>query len=387
MRESLYLDAIATTPLSEVVRQQMLPYLGERYGNPAGAHSRALDCRDAVEDARTDVRSFIGAGERASVLFTGSGTEANNLAVLGLMREKNRPGRIIISAIEHPSITGACAALQREGHEVVSLPVDSVGSVSTEALAKELQAGGADLVVSHLSNYDIGVKQDLVAIGQCCRESNAVLLVDATYGAGWNPVSMQELGVELLTLSPHRFGGPAGVGMLVLSPGIEISPLMYGGTQEYGLRPGFSAVAQMVGAGAACAEAQENGAAWAQQTEKLQRYFLNQLSKSLNGFRINGPAPGIQRDPHHISFSIEQVEGEAVLLNLDLKGVQVTSNTGCVSVSEKVSPVLLAIGVEKSLAAGTLVVGLLPEHTEEELARAVELIGLAVERVRQLFNR
>ncbi len=382
MPESLYLDAIATTRISEPVREQMRPYLDTAYGLPTGAHSLALDARDAVEAARASVLSFADAPARSSCIFTGSGTEANNLGLLGAMRRRGSSARVITSSIEHPSVAGACQALEREGFQIIRLPVDHLGMLAVDDVKEVIQAG--DLLVTHLANYDIGTKQSLVELGALSHEMQSTFMVDATHGAGWNELSMSRCGADLVTLAPHRFFGPAGVGVLLVRPGVEIDPIYFGGMQESGLRPGSSSVALLVGAGAACGEAAKLQSLWQEQTAALQVEFTRQLSEKLTEFQINGPAPGMLRDPHHLSLSIGYVEGEAILLNLDLRGIQLTSQTGCVTASDKVSPVLRAIGVDQELALGTLVIGLLPEQTTADVARVVDAMVSAVGRVREM---
>jgi len=382
MPESIYLDAIATTPVSDSVRQRMLPYLGETYGLPSGAHTLALNARDALEESRNACREFMDTSDRTACVFAGSGTEANNLALLGYIRRNGTGSRVVTSVIEHPSILGACDSLEGNGCEVVRLRVDPDGRLSPDEVADCIDQG--DLFVTHLANYDIGTKQDLTELGQICRRAGAVFMVDATYGAGWNEFSMNELGVDLATFSPHRFFGPAGVGALMVGQGMELQPLYFGGNQEFGLRPGSGSMASMIGAGAACTEAGKHHKDWIQAVTVLQCDFMQLLSEELTEFQLNGTALGIERDPHHLSLSIRGVEGEAVLLNLDLKGVQLTSNTGCVTASEKVSPVLGMVGVEQEMAMGTLVAGLLPYHTKEEIRRSVDLLVAATERVRSM---
>lgn len=382
MPASLYLDAIATTRISDPVRQSMLPFLDKMFGIPSGAHSLALDARDAVAEARESCLQFIGAVKRSSCIFTGSGTEANNLAILGYARRTGKSTRIFTSSIEHPSVTGACEALERDGYEVTRLAVDEWGRVDFSPLSGQARAG--DLVVTHLANYDIGTKQDLSEVVRVCQSVGAVLLVDATFGAGWNTLDMAEAGVDMVTFSPHRFFGPSGIGVLVTRPGVELDPLYYGGSQEFGLRPGTSSVAHAVGAGMACREAMAHMTEWAAATSDHQRDFLTLLLEKVTEVRLNGMEPGVERDPHHISFSVLGIEGEALLLNLDLKGIELTSNTGCVTASEKISPVLRTIGVSEELALGTMVAGLLPEHRAEDIEHAVDVMVSSVARIRSM---
>ncbi|MEM1158939.1 MAG: aminotransferase class V-fold PLP-dependent enzyme [Verrucomicrobiota bacterium] len=382
MSESLYLDAIATTRISDSVRERMMPYLDQNYGLPAGAHTMALDARDAVEASREECLEFIMAPERSTCVFTGSGTEANNLGLLGFVRARKQTSRVITTQIEHPSILGACDILEQEGHEIVRLEVDKAGRLSPTAAAAVLSQG--DLLVTHLTNYDLGTRQNVIELGRMTQKVHAMLMVDATFGAGWNEFSMQEAGADLVTWAPHRFFGPTGVGILVARAGIHLQPLYYGGNQEHGWRPGSGSVAHMVGAGAACQEAQKRQGGWIAAVSVHQLEFMRQLSEQLTEFQLNGAELGPDRDPHHLSFSIRGVEGEAVLLNLDLKGVQLTSNTGCVTAADKISPVLKAIGVEQELATGTLVAGLLPDYSSKEICRAVELLVTAVQHVRSM---
>ncbi|MEM6885656.1 MAG: aminotransferase class V-fold PLP-dependent enzyme, partial [Verrucomicrobiota bacterium] len=302
--------------------------------------------------------------------------------LMGYVRAQGKKCRVVTTAIEHPSILGACDALADTGHEIIRLEVDSTGFVLPDAVVDVLKPG--DLLVTHLANYDIGTRQALSELGQIARNVKAVFMVDATFGAGWNEFSMQSVGADIVTLAPHRFFGPAGVGVLIVGPGVELKPLYFGGAQEYGWRPGSQSVANIVGSGAACSEAMLNGEAWRESTAQSRCDFVRLLEDKLSEFQLNGASLDAGRDPHHLSISIRGVEGEAVLLNLDLKGVAVTSNTGCVTAADKISPVLKVIGVELELATGTLVIGLLPEHSSGDMTRAVDLLVSAVERIRSM---
>ncbi|MEM6821505.1 MAG: aminotransferase class V-fold PLP-dependent enzyme [Verrucomicrobiota bacterium] len=382
--QALYLDAIATTPVAPEVREAMLPYLSEFYGNPTGAHSQSLEIKDALESARAQVRSFCNTIDENPVVFTGSGSEANGLAILGFMRALERKGRLICSSGEHPSILGAVDVLEREGHDVIRVGLDHRGESDLEGAQKAIKSSSFDLVITHLSNYDVGTRQNLEQWGQLAKEAKARFMVDATYGAGWSPFSMKELGVDIVTLAPHRFFGPAGTGCVVFRRGIQLQPLFYGGTQELGLRPGMPAVANIVGSGKACEIAGCQSSDWMESCSKLQKALVDGCLSRMDHISLNGAELGSGRDPHHISLAIEFVEGESIVLRLDLKALRLTSNTGCISASEKVSPVLKQMGVARDLSLGTVVMGVLPDQTTAEMDLAVDRISEAVGKVREM---
>ncbi|MGF1678292.1 MAG: cysteine desulfurase family protein [Candidatus Methylacidiphilales bacterium] len=384
MRRPLHLDAIATTPLATSVREAMLPFLEGLTGHPGGVHSSANRLDEAKENARQLIRAFSGATESGRVIFTGSGTEAVNLAVMGWARARAKPAHIVSTLIEHPALDGALARLRKEGHRITFIPVDANGFPLLEELERCVRKQPIDLLATHLAHYEIGTRQNVIELGKFCRRTGARFFLDATHGMAWNPLSMADHGVDLLAFSPHRFFGPAGVGVLVAATGIPLAPLYDGGMQEEGLRPGTGSVPLIVGAGAACDLAMREAPTWQETTQKYQHQFKEILSSTLEEIRWGGPEPGLQRDPHHLQLSVGYVESEAVALFADLRGVQFTSGTGCLRPEEKGSRTLRVLGMEPEFRTGNLIFGLLPDLTDQDVEDAAGVVVQAVQRVRSM---
>lgn len=381
---SLYLDAIATTPVAPEIRLALEPWLSDQFGNPSGGHSRALDVRETIDEVRESVREFCGASGDDQVVFTGSGTEGNALGVVGFFRGLEREGTLLISKGEHPSLLEAARLIEREGHRVIRVGLQSSGLLDLNSVEESCRDHKVDLVSTHLANFDSGAVQPVQELARTAHRWGARVFIDGTTGAAWNSFSLKDTGADVFTFSPHRFFGLPGLGVLVKKKGLVFRPLYSGGQQESGLRPGMENIPGIVAAGAACRLATQNADQWRFSTGLLQKRFLESCRQQIGFTHLHGPEPGRERDPHHLNIAFECTEGEAVLLNLDLKGVQCTSQTGCVSAAEKVSHVLIEMGISRQQSLSSLLFGFLPTQSEEEIIQAVVSLQVAVARIREM---
>lgn len=344
--EPIYLDYAATTPVRPEVRDAMAPYLTEQFGNPNSSHSWGRQARAALEDARDRVAGILGAGHE-EIVFTGCGTEADNIAVLGRWRALRRAasgsaaaGAVVCSAIEHSAVLNAARAAAAEGATLVILGVDEDGRVDPDALDEALPRRPA--VVSVMwGNNEVGTIQPVAELGARCREAGVAFHTDAIQAFGKVPVRVDRTPCDMLSLSAHKFGGPKATGVLYVRREIELLPVTFGGGQERGLRPGTQAVASAVGLAVAAELAAGEQAAERRRMEALRE----RLEAGLRGFvpelRING---GGERLPHVLNVSIPGADQATLLMALDLEGVAVSGGSACHSGAVEPSHVLLALG-------------------------------------------
>ncbi|MGB9886864.1 MAG: cysteine desulfurase family protein [Moorellales bacterium] len=376
---SVYFDHSATTPLRPEVLQAMLPYLTERYGNPSSLHRWGREAREALERARYDVAALIGARPE-EVVFTSGGTEANNLALIGAARAYSRRGRhVITSAIEHHAVLDAALYLKRLGFEVSLVPVTADGLVQVEEVERAITADTILISIMHANN-EIGTVQPIDAIGRLAREKGIVFHTDAVQSAGKVPVNVDELGVDLLALSAHKFGGPKGVGALYVRKGIRLEPLLHGGDQERRRRPGTENLAGIVGLGAAAELARRELPAEARRLAGLRDRLLSRLLSLLPEAIITGHRE--RRLPNHASVCVPGVAAEAVLTELDRLGVAASSGSACTAGSQAPSHVLTALGFPPDLARGALRFTLGWGNTEADVDYLLEVLPPLVERLR-----
>jgi cysteine desulfurase len=370
--QPLYLDHASTTPVRPEVAVAMRPYLGERYGNPSSSHAAGRAARAALEGARERVAASLGASP-SEIVFTGGGSEADNLAVLGRWRATG--GGVALSAIEHSAVRRSAAAAAREGASVTTLAVDEDGRLDEGALAESLE--GPLAVVSVMwGNNEIGVIQPVDRIAEACRARDVVFHTDAVQAVGHVPVSVEAVPLDLLALSAHKFGGPTGMGALFVREGVALQPLVHGGGQERGLRAGTSNVAGAVG----LAEALElaNGELEAE-TRRLGalRDRIQAALVALPATRVNGA--GADRLPHVLSVAVAGVDPDVLVPSLDLAGLAVSSGSACHSGASTPSHVLLAIGAAED---ATIRISLGWTTTEEEVDAAIRRLVEVIERVR-----
>ncbi|MCH9698033.1 MAG: cysteine desulfurase [Gammaproteobacteria bacterium] len=345
----IYLDHNATTPVSPDVLDAMLPFLGKQFGNPSSLYRSGRTARTAIDVAREQVAALAGV-TASQVIFTSGGTEANNLAMIGLSREL-KPGKVAVSAIEHPSVLSpAQDYLSTQNWQTVVLPVNSSGIVDTRLIC-DAQAGVFGLVSVMLANNETGVLQDISALSNQCKQKNSLLHCDAVQAFGKIPVDFNALGVTTLSVSSHKINGPKGVGALIIDPGVKLSALCYGGGQEQTLRPGTENVAAIVGFGKAAELARTGLADHYQKLLSLRETLMQQL-QTIEGCRIF--SDNVERLPNTVQFAIDGVDGEMVLMMLDQAGIAVSSGSACASGSNAPSHVLQAMQVDAATARGAI---------------------------------
>ena len=379
----IHLDALSgATPAPEVLAA-MRPFLAEDFGNPASVHGRGLTAREALAQAREQVAGLVGAAPE-QIVFTSNGTEANNLAVKGAAwASRARGGHIVLSAIEQPSVDRAVTFLESTGFTATRVPVDGCGRVSPAAIAAAITPQTL-LICLHHAHHDLGVVQDIATVGRLAAERGIPLHVDATASAGWLPLDMRAMNIALLTLAPHRFHGPQGVGVLCRDRRVPLTPLLHGGVQEDGLRGGTENVAGIVGAGVAAALAARDLPAHAERAARLQRQLFEGLRDIVPHLRLNGPPLGADRLCSHLNLSFEFLEGEGLALSLDLQGVAIGSGAACTTGKTAVPPALAAIGLDAALARGNVLLSLGRDNTAEEIAQVLDLMPKQIAKLRAL---
>jgi cysteine desulfurase len=377
----VYLDNAATTPLLPEVREAMMPYLGDVFGNPSSLHDWGDGAREAIETARDQVAGLIGANAE-EIIFTGSGTEANNLAVKGLALAQQAKGKhVVVSAIEHFSVLHSARTLEKWGFEVSEVPVDKYGVVDPEDVRRSLRKDTI-LVSIMQANGEVGTIEPIAEIAKITRESNVVFHTDAVATAGTIPVDVKELGVDALSLAGNQFYGPKGVGALWVRKGVRLMPLLDGGIQEGGRRAGTENVPAIVGLGKAAELAKANMAKRVKQLTPLRDRLLKELPAKIERVVVTGHPQN--RLPGHASFCVEFIEGESMLMLLNSQGIAVSSGSACTSRALKASHVLIAMGISHELAQGSILFTLGIDNTAEDVDYVLETMPPIVDRLRQM---
>lgn len=380
----VYLDHQSTTPVLTEVFEGMKPYFTEAFGNPSSLHQRGLQAREALAQARAQVAALINAESPDDILFTSGGTESANLAVKGTAYANQRRGNhIVVSEIEHPAVLNSVDFLEKQGFACTRIKVDSNGWVDPEAVRAALTERTLLICVHHV-NHDIGAIEPIREIGLIASERGIPLFVDAVASGGWLPIDVRSLGANLLSLSPHRFYGPKGVGILYRQRRARVAGILHGGVQEGGRRAGTENVPSIVGAGLACAAAMRELPQRTAHTAKLQRLLWEGLKTKIPYIQLNGPELGPQRISTNLNICTEFIEGEGQLLRCDVQGIAVASGSSCVSKSLKISHVLSAIGLDHALAQGNLILSLGKDNTEEEISYVVDTFARIVRQLREM---
>lgn len=372
----LYLDYNATTPIAPEVVEAMLPYLWQRFGNASSAHTYGADAREAIRRARVAVGDLLNADADA-LLFTGSGTEANNLAIEGVVRA-SRPRRthVITSAIEHPAVMEVGRWLATQGVRVSTLPVDEHGRVHPGELEREI--GPDTLLVSVMyANNEVGTIQPIAELAEIAHRAGALMHTDAAQAVGKIPVDVEALGVDLLTVAGHKFYAPKGVGALFVRPGARVAPVLHGAGQERGVRPGTEAVAQIVALGAAARMAAAGLAAEGVRLRALRDRLEAGLGRALGAevMRRNGHAE--ERLPGTLSVSFRGVRADALLARIADR-VAASAGSACHAHDVRLSPVLQAMGLDPEWGMGTLRLSVGRYTTEDEVDEAVSVIAAGI---------
>jgi len=376
-----YLDHIAATPLRPEVFEAMRPFLTDSFGNPQSLHAAGREALAAVDAAREEVAALIGASA-SEIHFAASGSEANNFAVKGLATGQQARGRhIVVSAIEHTSVLNSVKALERSGFSATLVPVDRDGRVDPAAVEGALTKDTV-LVSVMTANSEVGTVEPVAGIAAVCRARNILFHTDAVAAAGNMPLDVKALGVDALSLAGDQFYGPKGTAALYVRKGARILPLIDGGIQEGGRRGGTENVAGIVGLGRAAALARAEMPARVAAMTLLRDRLLDELPRRIPHVVVTGSRT--DRLPHHGSFCVEFVEGEAMLLFLDMKGIAASSGSACTSKSLKVSHVLLAMGYDHAIAQGSLIFSLIDGTTGADIDTLLEAFPPIVERLRAM---
>jgi cysteine desulfurase len=377
----VYLDYAGCAPVDPRVVAVMRPFLEGGVGNPAAPHSLGLEARAALDSARAKVARLVG-GAPSGLIFTAGATEANNLAIRGIA-ERTAGRHVVCSGIEHVSVLNSCRELERRGYGVSLVPVDRDGRVDPAAVRGALRPDTA-IVSIMLANGEIGTIQPIHEIGRVTRDRHVPFHVDAVGAAGYLPISVDEHGIDVLTLSGNDFCGVPGAGALWVRPGIEIAPLAVGGAQEGGIRPGTENLPAIVGMGVAADLARAEGAADAARLRLLRDRLLGVI-ESLPGSRVTG-ARGEGRLPYHASAVLTGVKADSVLMELDLHGVSAASGSACAAPTGQASHVLRAIGCGREEVEGSLCFTLGRWTTAAEIDAVTDLLPGVVARVRRLAS-
>ena len=373
----VYLDYNATSPLAPAVREAMLPYLGARFGNPSSRHEFGRHARAAVDEARSRVAAAVGA-HPTEVVFTSGGSEANNLFLKGVA-ERRRPGTLGVSAIEHPCVREPARQLRRAGWSLRVIGVDDQGRVDAADYAATLALRPA-LVSVMLANNETGVIQDVPALAAAARSAGVLFHSDAVQALGKVPVDFRALGVNALTLSAHKIGGPLGAGALVVDKRVDLAPLVAGGGQERGLRSGTENVPAIVGFGVACELAM---AGLVQGSERLAalRRVVEEGVAALGGEVFSRAA---DRLPNTVFFALADLDGETLVGRLDRAGYAVASGSACSSANPEPSATLLAMGVARDVARGAVRVSLGRDTREQDVHGFLATLQETVRELRRL---
>ena len=380
--ERIYLDHAATTPVDPRVVEAMIPYFTANFGNPSSIYQEGQRAKRAIEESREKVAELLGAADAREIVFTGGGSEADNLAITGVARAYREKGNhIITSAIEHHAVLETCKDLEKHGFTVTYLPVDEYGLVDPEAVREAITGQTILISVMHANN-EVGTIQPIAEISKIAHEKGVLFHTDAVQTVGSIPLDLKELGVDLLSLSAHKFYGPKGAGALYVKRGTRLRRLIHGGAQERRLRAGTENVAGIVG----LTNALELAVAGLDKTVphlvELRDYFIKELLARVDHVKLNGHPT--KRLPGNISVSFEFVEGESILLNLDRKGIAASSGSACTSGSLDPSHVLLAMGISHETAHGSLRLTLGKENTKEQLDYVLGVLEETVTRLREI---
>lgn len=381
MEQFVYADNAATTKLSPAVLEAMMPYLTEEYGNPSSLYRFGNHAKRAIEQARKEVADVLGA-EPFEILFTGGGTEADNW-VKEIMRSLKARGKnhFITSAVEHHALLHSAQRLQKEGFEVTFIPVDREGQIDPEQVRAAIRPE-TGLVSIMFANNEIGTIYPIQEIGAICRQAGVLFHTDAVQAAGHLPINVKEMNIDLLSLSAHKFHGPKGVGAFYCRRGIPLASLIDGGAQERGKRAGTENVAGIVGLGAALRLANEEMPETSARVSAMRDRLIDGILQTVPMCRLNGPRHN--RLPGNCNISFLGIEGESLLLRLDLAGIAASSGSACASSSLDPSHVLLAIGLPHEVAHGSVRLSLSDYNTEEDVDYILEKLPEIVSTLRSM---
>jgi cysteine desulfurase len=376
----VYMDYAATTPVDPRVFEAMKPYFSEKYGNSVSLHKQGREAKEALETSRKTIAAMMNA-KPSELIFMGSATESANMALKGVAFANKKKGKhIVTSKIEHHCVLEPARWLERQGFEVTRLPVDEFGFVDTSQLEEAIRKDTILVSVMHANN-EIGTIQDIEAIGKICREKGVYFHSDAAQSFGKLPIDAKKMNLDLLSISSHKMYGPKGVGGLYIRKGTKIEPLLHGGGHEFRKRSSTVNVAGVVGFAEAARIQQKEMASDAKTQTALRDKLINELLKIEDAYLNGHPT---ERLPNNANFWFAYIEGESLLLQLDMNGVSASTGSACSSESLEASHVLLALGLKPQEAHGSLRLSLGKYTTGEDVDYVLEVVPKAVERLRQI---
>ncbi|WMW21944.1 cysteine desulfurase NifS [Methanolobus mangrovi] len=376
----IYMDHSATTRVDSLVVDAMLPYFSEMFGNSSSLHSFGMEAAEALSMARKQVAEAIGALPE-EIIFTSGGTESDNLAIRGVIPHNSGKKHIITSVVEHPAVLNTCAYLESLGHEVSYIQVDGDGVVDLGKLEASIRENTVLISVMHANN-EVGTIQPIKEIGQIAKKNNIYFHTDAVQSVGKIPVNVDDLGVDMLSISSHKIHGPKGVGVLYVRKGTTIEPIVFGGNHENGMRSGTENIPGIVGIGKAMILAKERLDADSKHMQQMRDSLISRIFESVTDVRLNGhPA---QRLPNNVNLSFKYAEGESMLMLLDMKGIAVSTGSACSSKSLKASHVLSSLNIEDDYIHGSLRISLGRENTMEDIDYVVESLKETVLKLREM---
>lgn len=384
--QRIYLDYNATTPLRPEVRDAMIPFMTDAFGNGSSIHAYGREARNAIDTAREQVAELIGAKSASEIVFTGSGTEADNHAIKGLtelQKSRGEGNHIITSSVEHHAVLHTCQYLEQRGFEVTYLPVDRYGRIHIDQLRSAIRDTTVLISIMHVNNEN-GTIQPIEEICQVAQEHDIPIHTDAVQSIGKLDVNVQKLGVNLLSLSGHKIYAPKGIGVLYIRRGTRLANLVHGGSHERNRRAGSENVPAIVGLGVASQLAMKERATYSQHLYKLTKRLHDGLDTHIDRLHYNGHpnycAPGT------LNVSFESVEGESLILRLDMEGICVSTGSACTSGSMEPSHVLAALGLPPRLAQGTVRFSLGRNTTEEEIDTVIAKLPNVIKQMRSLYR-
>ncbi|MTI82945.1 MAG: cysteine desulfurase NifS [Firmicutes bacterium] len=378
----VYMDHSATTPVRAEVAEEMYKYIIDNFGNPTSLHSFGRQVRNAVEEARENVAASIGA-KTNEIVFTSGGTESDNMAIHGVAHaNKNKGNHIITSAVEHHAVINTVKALGKEGFTITIVPVDKHGVVDPDDVANAITEKTILVTIMHANN-EVGTIQPIQEISKITREHGVIFHTDAVQSFGKIPVNVDDLGVDLLTISGHKIYAPKGIGALYIRKGTRWKQsLFHGGSQERLRRAGTENVAGIVALGKACRLATDDLESEARHISQLRDRLIEEVTSKISYVNITGHPT--RRIPGHASFCFQYIEGESMLLSLDMKGIAASSGSACTSGSLEPSHVLLSMGIPHEVAHGSIRLTLGRDNTEEDIDYFMEVMQPIVERLRAM---
>lgn len=377
----IYLDNAATTAVKKEVFDEMQSYFTEEFGNASSVYRHGRTARGKVESAKKTVADILKCSDR-EVFFTSGGTESDNWAIRGVASARQKKGKhIITSTIEHHAVLHTCQYLEKQGYEVTYLPVDEYGLINIDELEKAIRPDTI-LVTIMFANNEIGTIQPIEEIGRVCKEHKVVFHTDAVQAVGHIDIDVRKMNIDLLSLSAHKFGGPKGIGALYIRKGLKIDNLMYGGGQERSKRPGTYNHVGIVGLSKALELSYANMEEENKRQTNLRDSLIRMIQENISDVRLNGHPT--KRLPNNANLSFKYIEGESLLLSLDIAGIAASSGSACTSGALDPSHVLLAIGLDHATAHGSLRLTLGENNTLEDITKTVDVLIPIVQRLRDM---